>query len=441
MSDVSIDKKLIKSIFHSMTGRYLVYAMQLISMMVLARVFSPETFGVFAVIQVFSVFFALVSEMGFGPALVHEPTISKKMRDGIYSFTWILGICVSLLFYIASPLIAWFYENPLYHLIVIPVAISIIFNTAIIVPLAAFNREKKFISIARFESIAELVSIAVVLISLKFLDPIWALSIKPLIVSLVKYMLILYGSKNTQIGMPKFGSEIRHINKIFGFSKYQGGFNFLNYFSRNLDNILVGKYLGTISLGVYDKAYQLMRYPLLLLTFAMSPAIQPVMQELKNNTVEFERLHNKFTFYMSLIGFFVGFFVCALSDFIVLIILGDQWVEVVPLIQILSISIPIQIVMSSSGGFYQAAGRTDLLLTCGGFSFCINVIAISLGIYSSDLIVLCWFLILAFAISFIQCYWVMFTKLMSSNYLSYFRLLLITLSSSLCIFIYLYFSK
>jgi PST family polysaccharide transporter len=439
MPEVTIGKKLVQSILHSMTGKYLVYAVQLISMMILARIFSPETFGIFAVIQVFAVFFALVSEMGFGPALVHEPKISKKMRDGIYSFTWILGICVSLLFFIASPLIAWFYENPLYQLIVIPVAISIIFNTAIIVPLAAFNRDKKFISIARFESIAEIISIVAVLVSLNFIDPIWALSIKPLIVAFIKYILIIWGSKNTQIGMPGFGKELKHTKKILGFSKYQGGFNFLNYFSRNLDNILVGKYLGTVSLGVYDKAYQLMRYPLLLLTFAMSPAIQPVMQELKNNNLEFERLHNKFTFYMSLIGFFVGFFVCALSDYIVFILLGEQWAEVVPLIQILSISIPIQIVMSSSGGFYQAAGRTDLLLACGGFSFFVNVIAISLGIYSSDLIILCWLLVLAFMISFIQCYWVMYTKLMSSSYINYVKLVSFTFFSSGSILLYLIF--
>lgn len=441
MPEVTIDNKLIKSILHSMTGRYLVYTVQLISMMVLARVFSPGTFGIFAVIQVFSVFFALVSEMGFGPALVNEPKISKQMRDGIYSFTWILGICVSLLFCAASPLIAWFYENTLYQLLVIPVAISIIFNTAIIVPLASFNRDKRFISIARYEAIAEVISIFVVLLSLRFIEPIWALSVKPLTVAFIKYMLVLWGSKQTQVGMPVFGKELIHTKRILAFSKYQGGFNFLNYFSRNLDNILVGKYLGTVSLGIYDKAYQLMRYPLLLLTFAMSPAIQPVMKELRNNIFEFERLHNKFTFYMSFIGFFVGIFVCVLSDYIVLIILGDQWAEVVPLIQILSISIPIQVVMSSSGGFYQAAGRADLLLKCGSFSFVINVIAISLGIYLSDLSLLCWLLISSFMISFIQCYWVMFTKLMKANYISYFKLVSYTFLSSGFILLYLLIRK
>ncbi|MCT8987053.1 oligosaccharide flippase family protein [Shewanella phaeophyticola] len=71
MANLKLDKQLLQSVFHSMSGRYIVYAVQLISMMLLARIFTPETFGVFAVIQVFSVFFALVSEMGF------EYSISK----------------------------------------------------------------------------------------------------------------------------------------------------------------------------------------------------------------------------------------------------------------------------------------------------------------------------------------------------------------------------
>ncbi|WP_350649915.1 oligosaccharide flippase family protein, partial [Pseudomonas sp. HY13-MNA-CIBAN-0226] len=93
-----------------------------------------------------------------------------------------------------------------------------IFNTAIIVPLASFNRDKKFISIARCEAIAEVISIVVVLVSLYYLEPIWALSLKPLTVAFIKYILVVLGSKNTEIGMPWFGKELSHTYKILAFS-------------------------------------------------------------------------------------------------------------------------------------------------------------------------------------------------------------------------------
>jgi PST family polysaccharide transporter len=419
-----------------MTGKYLVYAVQLISMMILARIFSPETFGIFAVIQVFAVFFALVSEMGFGPALINESKISKEMRDGIYSFTWLLGICVSLFFFVASPLISWFYNNDLYQSLVIPVAISIIFNTSIIVPLASFNRDKKFISIARCEATAEVISVIVVLASLKYVEPIWALSIKPLTVAITRFGLILLGSKNTDLGIPSFGAELKQVKNILAFSKHQAGFNFLNYFSRNLDNILVGKYLGTVSLGIYDKAYQLMRYPLMLLTFAMSPAIQPVMKELNKDLVEFERLHNKLVMYISVLGLIVGAAFYFLAEYIVLILLGEQWSAVTPIIEILSLTIPIQIVMSTSGGFYQAAGRADLLLLCGGFSAFTNVVAIIAGIIFNDLVSLAWFLLISFSINFIQCYFIMGRYLFLNGCFSLFKNLSLSLLGVLALSIY-----
>jgi O-antigen/teichoic acid export membrane protein len=435
MSDLTIDKKLVKSILHSMTGRYLVYSIQLISMIVLARVFTPETFGIFAIIQVFSVFFALVSEMGFGPALVNETKISKNMRNGIYSFTWILGVVVAILFFALSPLISWFYNNEVYQLLVIPVAIGIVFNTAAIVPLSAFNRDKKFITIARCEAIAEITSIIVILISTKFIDPIWALSLKPLTVAFIRFILVLVGSRKTEIGMPSFGKELFYIKKILSFSKHQAGFNFLNYFSRNLDNILVGKYLGTASLGIYDKAYQLMRYPLLLLTFAMSPAIQPVMKELKTDLYKFENLHNKFIRFVSILGLIVGFSIFYLSDYIVLFLLGDQWGEVSPLLKILAVSIPIQIVMSTSGGFYQAAGRADLMLKCGTFSFFTNVTGIIIGVWTNNLQLLSWAIVACSFINYIQCYYIMGRDLLPSGVFHTLKNILLTLVGVIILFI------
>ncbi|MDO6619788.1 lipopolysaccharide biosynthesis protein [Shewanella sp. 6_MG-2023] len=420
MPEISNGKKLASSMLYSVTGRYLVYLVQLLSMMILARIFTPETFGIFAVIQVFAVFFALLSEMGFGPALINESKISTQMRDGIYSFTWVLGAAVSVIFFIISPLIAWFYGDDIYQYLVIPVGISIVFNTSVIVPMSALNREKKFITIARCEAIAEIISVVFLLLTLDYFEPIWALAIKPLVVSIFRYILILFAAKNTEEGIPHFGRELGHVKKILAFSKDQAGFNFLNYFSKNLDNILVGKYLGATSLGIYDKAYRLMRYPLLILTFAMAPAIQPVMKELRENPPEFERLHIKFTKYMSLLGALVGILICIFADEIVFILLGDKWGDVSILLRILSISIPTQVVISSSGGFYQAAGRADLLLKCGFYHAITSVSAIVIGVYLGGLETLCWLIVISFTINFIQCYLLMSKHIFPSGLSSVF---------------------
>jgi PST family polysaccharide transporter len=306
-------------------------------------------------------------------------------------------------------------------LLVIPVALSVIFSTASIVPLASLQKESRFISIARCEGLAELISLITILILFKYIEPIWALTLKPLVAAILKSFFLWLASSTTVVGRPKFGAKISTVKKLLSFSLYQFGFNIVNYFSRNLDNILVGKYFSTVSLGVYDKAYQLMRYPLMLLTFAMNPAIQPVLTEIKDNPYEFERLHNKFVRYMSLLGLAIGISVYLSAELIVKILLGEQWLNVIPLLEILSLTIPIQIVLSSSGGFFQAAGRADLLFKCGVFSAVVNVIAIVFGILGGTLEGLCWSLLISFSINFMQCYFVLTRNLLPSGFLLFLK--------------------
>ncbi|MEY8251900.1 MAG: lipopolysaccharide biosynthesis protein [Colwellia sp.] len=427
IKEKSIGKKLVRALAHSLGGRYAVYGVQLVSMMVLARLFTPEQFGFFAVIQVFSIFFVLFSEMGLGPALINEKKIGAKMRDGVFSLTWIIGAGLGLLFWLAAPAISWFYENSLYSLLVIPVAISVTFNTALIVPLASLTKDQLFFSIARCDVFAELGSLALVLGLIGVIDPIWALACKPLAVALIKALLLWLASAGTITGRAGMSRDFDQVKPLLSFATYQLGFNILNYFSRNLDNILVGKYFGVISLGVYDKAYQLMRYPLMLLTFAMGPAIQPVLTEIKHDRHEFERLHNKFVKYMSLLGLVVGVAVYLLSELIVQILLGSQWAAVTPLLQILSITIPIQIVLSSSGGFFQAAGRADLLFKCGIFSSITNITAIAMGIWLGNLEILCWAILCSFSLNFFQCYYTLGKNLLPSGFLGVFKNMIVAI--------------
>ncbi|WP_462169290.1 lipopolysaccharide biosynthesis protein [Pseudoalteromonas lipolytica] len=413
-------KKLVSALIHSLSGRYFVYFVQLISLMVMARTFTPEHFGFFAVIQVFSLFFQLFSEMGFAPALINLSKLKPRVRDGIFSFTCVTGFVVGVIFFTMGPAISWFYENEIYNLLVLPVAISIVFNTACILPTAALQKDRKFLVLARADALSEIMSLVAVIALSLYINPIWALAIKPMIVAIVRLFLYLRDSKKTSFGRPSFGTELYHFKSLLSFSSYQLGFNLLNYFSRNLDTILVGKYLGSANLGLYDQAYKLMRYPLLLLTFAMNPAIQPVLTTVKDNKAEFGRLHNKFILYMSMIGAIVGCILYFCSELVVQILLGDQWTAVTPLIQILSITVPIQILLSSSGGFYQAAGRADLLFKCGVFSSVVNVLAIVYGIYLGSLEALCWLLVISFSINFTQCYITFCKHLLIDGYIKLF---------------------
>lgn len=402
--------QLYKAIFKSMLGRYSVYAVNLLSMMVLARTFTPEIFGVVAAVMVFFIFFQLMAEAGLGPAIINVDVLLPEDRNGLFGLTLLVGFVLALIFLSMGPLFLTFYVLPRVDEVVPYIAVSLFFFAASIVPNALLLREQAFFRIANAGLAAEIVSTGVTVILIEFIEPLYALAAKGAVSAITLFFIVWYFSGNTEFGRPKPGSKFTAIKSLLAFSSYQFGFNFINYFSRNLDNILVGKYMGAGSLGIYDKAYQLMKYPLMLLTFAMTPAIQPVIRKHAGDPVKVEAIHRDFTFKLSIFGAAAGLAIFILADWIVVIMLGGQWLEVIPIIRILAIAIPVQVVLSTSGSFFQAMNRADLLFLSGLLSAAVMIAAIAIGIIQRDIELLCWCLVAAFHINFVQAYYYMYRK-------------------------------
>ncbi|WP_439840030.1 lipopolysaccharide biosynthesis protein [Aeromonas caviae] len=437
----SINQQLKKAIGLSLLGRYSAYIVQLALLMLYARWFSPEEFGVLAAIQVFVIFFMMLAEIGLGPALINQRQLSEKDRNGLFSLTWLIGIGIAIVFYIVTYGLNNFYGRDDYHLLGLPICVSILFSAANTLPMAFLQREKRFITLARSDVLAELPALIIVWWVLESGSPLYALAVRPLVVAIAKFVLNYIACAKTEFSRPMFGYHLAAIKPLLGFSGYQFAFNFINYFSRNLDNILVGRMLGMGALGVYDKAYALMKYPLQLLTFAITPAIQPVLAQHAHDLELMERTHTNFVRKISVLGVLAGVFMGASSNEIVFILLGEQWKSVVPVLQVLSIIIPVQVIMSTSGGFYQALNRTDLLFRCGVFSAITNVIAIIIGIWLGSLEKLAWCLIISFHINFFQCYWIMYRYGFGFKYLRFLKSILpatLIQVPGLIIFLFLY---
>ncbi|HEV2538614.1 MAG TPA: lipopolysaccharide biosynthesis protein [Frateuria sp.] len=399
------------AIAKSMLGRAGVYAASLLSMVVLARIFTPRDFGTVASIAVFSTFFQLMTEAGLGPAIINLKTLTPRDRNGLFGLTVLTGAVLAMVFEAARPLWQAFYGMPRVGEVVPYVSASLLFYSAAIVPTAFLLRDQAFYRIANAGIVSELVSTGLSLVLLRLVDPLHALAAKSAFSAATNFLMTYLFSGRTQFGRPQWGTRFSAIRPLLSFSGYQFGFNVLNYFSRNLDNILVGRYLGTASLGVYDKAYRLMRYPLVLITFAMTPAIQPVVQQYAHDKARVEAIHREFIWKLSLLGAAAGLLIFLLAGEIVAWLLGPQWTAVVPVVRILAIAIPVQVVLSTSGSFFQALDRTDLLFAAGVASSVVMVSAIVWGVLQRDLSKLSWALVVAFHINFFLAYYIMYSRI------------------------------
>jgi PST family polysaccharide transporter len=412
-----INKELNRAILQSLTGKYSLYIFQILSLAILSRIFTPEMFGILAVLQVIVMFFQLVVTSSLGPAVVYADTLSVEDRDGIFSFTLLFGLALVGVFFIcADSLFFWLgLGNDSFNLTIM-VCFVILASSASMLPVATLQKNSLFIDIAKADIYAELIAFSFCLLLFYLGYGFIALASKFVFVPSVRFFFYYLKSSKTTIGKPRLGRSISSIKILLSFAKYQLGFNLLSYFSRNLDTLLITKYFGVATVALYEKSYQVMRYPLQLFTFAITPALQPVLTKYKNQVDVIEKEYYPIAFKLAMLGFFVAWVLFWGAEEVIYIMFGPQWHEAGQYLSLLSVSIPLQMVLSSTGGVFQAVGKAKTQLYVGVFSGTLNIIMIIIGIYFEDLVLLCQLLVLGFLFNFVQCFWVLQRSIFKRKY-------------------------
>ncbi|MEG0679283.1 MAG: oligosaccharide flippase family protein, partial [Carnobacterium sp.] len=220
-----------------------------------------------------------------------------------------------------------------------------------------------------------------------------------------------------------FKLDLNPIKKIFSFSKNQFIFNFINYFSGNLDKILIGRFFSASSLAYYDKSYQLSLYPNQILTNVIYPVIQPIMSDYETRMDKIKQVYLLLTRFLGTIGLSLSLFLFFSAKEIILFLFGGQWDGSIVTFQILAFSVWIQLILTITGAIFQSANRTDLLLISGMLTAVTNITAMIIGIYTGKIEYVALLLVVAFTINFLQTNYLLMYKMFESNYAEFFKIL------------------
>lgn len=402
---MSIRKQLVTGVFYSAIAKYAGIFISLIVTAILARLLSPEEFGVVAVATVIITFFGIFTDLGISPAIIQNKELTEKDLSNIFSFTIFGGILLSVLFFISSWIIGNYYTNETLIIICQLLSINLLFSALNIVPNALLYKEKLFRYIAIRSLIVQLIGGFLSVIAALADAGLYALIINPIFSSIFIF-IISYRKKPQQFS---FTLGLDSIKKILAFSSYQFLFNVINYFSRNLDKLLIGRYMSMGALGYYEKSYRLMMLPLQNITHVISPVMHPVFSEMQDNISKLAMSYERVIRLLAYIGFPLSIFLYFTSTEITLILFGNQWIKSIVPFQILALSVGIQIIMSTSGSIFQAANDTKSMFICGLFSATLTVSSLLIGIFVfKRLEAVSWSICIAFTINFIQCYWMMY---------------------------------
>lgn len=401
-----------KGVFYSALGKYSNVVIQLVVTAILSRILTPQEYGIVAVVNVFLIFFQMLADFGIGPAIIQNKTLTKNEINSIFGFSIYLALFLGIVFVFLGYPISIFYSNEVYIPISMVLAVCLFFYGVLVVPQSILLREKKF-SMVNMVTILANVASGVVSIVLAFSGfSYYSLIISNTVKAALLFVVFYF---KTDI-KAQFKLDTSPLKKIFSFSKNQFLFNFINYFSRNLDSILIGRYFSASALAFYDKAYQVSLYPNQILTNVISPVIQPIMSEYETDLEKIKTVYLKITAVLATIGLPLSVFLFFNASEIILFLFGDQWSGSVLPFQILAVSVWVQMISSSTGAIFQSANRTDLLLLSGILSAIVTVSAIFIGIFAGRVEYVALMVIAAFSINFIQTNYLLMYRLFQTNF-------------------------
>lgn len=362
-------------------SKYISMGAQLIITAVLARLIAPDDFGLVAIVTVFTGLFSLLSDMGIGVAIVQYRDLTEQDYGKLFGFSIVLAIGLTATFCAVSPLIAAIYGDDRLVSLCCAASPLLLFSTLNMVPSGLMLKERRFAAIGMRLVCATAVS-GVMAIGIAFSGAgCYALVIQSALSAFIVLVWNVITRRISHISL----HFMEPLRRIFSYSSYQFGFSLINYFSRNLDNLLIGRFMGPAQLGYYDKAYKLTGYPLSAFSSVIGSVIQPYRAEHQDDSDVIFSCFMRVEKLLSLVGVGVAVvFFCASSE-IIQVFYGPGWEAAIPAFSILGVSVYFQMMGNPSGAFFQSLGRTDYMFRVGLINTAITLVGLISGLFGGTI--------------------------------------------------------
>ena len=342
----------------TLSAQAIKFCLQMGSTMILARLLTPADFGLIAMVAAFTGFVGMFKDLGLSMATLQRAEITHAQVSTLF---WINVAASMLLTAIAAamaPLVAWFYGEPRLTLITIAIAGTFVFGGLSAQHTALLRRQMRFKILATIEIAALAVGIATA-VTMAFLDYFhWALVGLVAATTVANCVLVwVYCEWRPGRPMRRCG-----VGPMLRFGGDLTGFNVINYFTRNADNILIGAAWGAGPLGIYSKAYGLLLLPLRQINAPLSSVTIPAMSRLQDDPVALSRFYCRAIRLLAYITMPLVIVMAVLANEAVHLVLGSQWHDAAPVFTVLAIFGVIQSISTTTGWVLMALGRTRRML-------------------------------------------------------------------------------
>lgn len=360
----------------SAVGRLGIQAIQLLAGLALSRLLTPADFGLLASIYVITGFSQLFFELGLTSALVEIRDRRPADESTVFWVNALGGVVFAVLITAAGPLIADLFDQP--RLTVLAPLVALPFMLSVnVVQTARFQRQLRLKLIIAVEVGTSLLGTIVMLVAAFAGLGVYALTLGPIVqaVSMSVVMFVLLPWKPTG-----FVSR-ESVRRLSRFSGGQLGSNVLNYWGRNADNLLIGKYLGSAELGFYNRGYNLMLLPVQQVSQVLGRVLFPALSAISHDHARVARGYRRSLRLINVASIPVLVGMAAVAPGMVPLLWGRQWTSTVVLLQILCFAGVPQCVAGSVGWLFQSQGQTGKMFKVGMVTFVPGILALVVGLH------------------------------------------------------------
>ncbi len=361
---------------HTGLSQVVTVGCQILSVIVLSRLLTANDFGLIAMVGPVVAFLALFKEMGLLQAVVQKDDLTYGQVSSLFWINVALSLFLTVLLILAAPLIAAFYGEEELTWILRVMALNLLLTALGAQHFALLNRGMMFGRIAINAGAVAVSTLLVSIVWALFDASPWALVAGTVAGSVVGALMVWVWVP----WRPAAPAMAGGTTDLLGFGAGVTGFKLANFFSRNLDNVLIGRVWGGEALGYYDRAYKLLLFPLNRVAQPLARVMVPVLSRMQTEPERYASAFFRVFGLMQLAILPAVAALTAMSDTAVPFLLGEQWAPSAPIFAALGIAGLSQPLANPTGWLFISQGRTTEMAWWGLVSAIITCAAFAIGV-------------------------------------------------------------
>jgi PST family polysaccharide transporter len=319
---------------------------------VIARILDPVDFGIMGIVSVIVFYTNVISNFGFSTALVQKKDITAAHIDSIFSVNFLISLFLVVLVISLADVFAVFFAIPQLTQVVPVFSVIIIISSFYLVPLTLLRRDLSFKHVAKVEFVKGVIQALVTLLLAFNGFKYWSLIIGTITSHLVATLLILWVSR----WRPHFALNVIALREMVVFASWNFGAAQVRLLNEYIDKLIIGKFLGPVALGFYEKAFGIAFMPVDSIASRISGVMFSVFSRCQDDRKELTHYFKRALVGTSVVCFpiFGGLFVVA--DIFVAVCLGDKWSPMVGSFKLLLIAFSVSSITAIFGMLNISAG-------------------------------------------------------------------------------------